>query len=434
MTFAEHFRYPADDQENPPLVDVLMAERDRVGSTRNYVYSLGVSYEANPETQGNMLQLQRMAQLVTNPSREPSHNKRLTDAFYWGEVVAYSAGDTHYGAQWSELSYKLFNNEIRDDISTRTQEQHTSGPISRQEYLQQMYEFSEHRMDVLWRTGEGDDDDEDKMLPVALESLISDWADDLADDASEQLYIIMGFRHVMMQTLVRIERDETNCIILDDAEKLRDTTSDVEQQSLDKINKEFMKIIGKNIFEEPIFEGEIEEEAEPKAEEVSLDDVKIRLTQDMVKYRATYLLENPDYTATDTAQTLALASYLAVRMNEEFSRTKGIDRGEEVIVRGEIVYLAIDDETGKGSYERLSADNRLEGHVEMLLILPSPVDAQAVHADQRGEQPGAFDVALVLKRPFLADDNDQYRLLDGNSERVAIILNSQQTILSKYIS
>lgn len=72
MNSPEQADFSAERTKQPNVLDQLLSERDSVDSTRGYVFALGTRYNAMPEHKANMLQLQRMAGLLTNPTNEPS--------------------------------------------------------------------------------------------------------------------------------------------------------------------------------------------------------------------------------------------------------------------------------------------------------------------------------------------------------------------------
>ena len=182
MNSPEQADFSPERTKQPNVLDQLLSERDSVDSTRDYVFALGTQYSAIPEHRANMFQLQRMAGLLTNPTNEPSFPQRLTDAFYWGEILAYTSQERIDGRGWADASYMMFNQSM-----TATLKEHRDlKPTSKDNLL----DVATERMLELA---------EAEHMSSAMDQFVAMLAIDISDDEDEQMYVILGFRHIIMQ-------------------------------------------------------------------------------------------------------------------------------------------------------------------------------------------------------------------------------------------
>lgn len=272
MSFPEESGYSAEHPTGPELLGLLNAERDRVGSTKSYLEVTCIYYESVPEHAVNMMQLGRMAGMVTNPNNEPSYPRSLTDAFYKGEVMAYNFHERSSGEIWSTASYSLFNKNMIKTLSAGRDEEGT--------HRERMQRIADELMGDLELVDESE-------MPPALDQLIIDWSEQATDNPEEQWYMILGFRHIIMQVerissaphgdasshpesaLSESEKLEDAFYAIVDDDELDDVAVD-EVESIDDVRDRIMDAYS----DCRLSYGEINEE-----DEVSVEDASIYLTQ-----------------------------------------------------------------------------------------------------------------------------------------------------------
>lgn len=400
MNSPEQADSSAEHADNSGLYEQLMSERDSVGSTRTYLRVLGIYYQSVPEHAANMMQLQRLAGLLTNPTNEPTFSKELTDAFYWGEILAYNTQERLVGEGWAAGSYKILSEAMVAKLG---------------EFRDAKLPYNDNLLQVAATIMGGLGVASGKIMPPAMDQLIIKWAEEITDDKEQQWHIILGFRHVIIE-VIRHALDN------DDDEDGENSEQEVRERA--RISNEFLELADRNDIDD--VQGF---ETEP------INDIRERI---MESY-ADYVLAYGPYDENNEDDLGRLEGYLTQAMNRDFSDMEGIEPGDFLRIGGNAFFILYGETDASQMLYMLGANEFLEGSAEALAIVETPssrtiirLQEHIIEADEADEETNPLGVVLVLKDPVLVNSEGTHIQIDGN--RVAgLVMSNPDMHMSKYL-
>ncbi|MBC7459415.1 hypothetical protein H7200_01725 [Candidatus Saccharibacteria bacterium] len=385
MSISEQADYSAERIEKPRIIKTIESERSTVGSTRDYIHATGVYYQSVPEHSANMLQLQRIAHLLTNPDNEPVATKNVTNAFYWGEILGYAIGD-RMDRQWASMSYSAFNKNVLKNLKDNRDTSMTP-----RENLQ--YTVDLMMGDLEQRAG--------AAIPPEFENMIQEWAEELSQDSNDQMHIIMGFRFIMQQI------------------------SYPDKGSVAFANT-FYDMMDKNEIDD-LMANEVED----------LHDVQEALLDRYVDHR----MRIGEFDETNPKNIADVTEYLSRKLSADLVEIEGVDDGDDVMVRGNAMYVVIDTETGVQTFAFLGLNEVLKGTIDSVIVMPVPTNESIPilrrHLDDRttdisrvGEN--TFGVVMILRHPILRQPSGKH--LPAKGDVVAgVVMNNPSVEILKFI-
>jgi len=395
MSFSEQADYSAENTEEYALMDLLSYERDAVGSTSAYLHATGVYFESVPEHAANMLQLQRMARMAVNPNNEASFPATLTNAFYWGEILAYTAQERVIGDTWAAYSYEIFNKNINGFYESWRNES-----ISHYENQQRVGQLILKDLGLF----------NDAKLAPGMGDLLHAWAGDLTSDMDEYKHVLLGFRHVMQQVI-----EEENIV----AEE----------------NVAEAALAAKDEFNGMLQFNKIDDTKGVELETIA--DVRSRLLEGFLARREAYGQYNTnDPEAVDDEKT-----YLAIVMKKQLNSMEGVDEGDYLRL-GSGSFVLYDADGAPGVAYVLGENECIEGTVATIDIatVPSSHGLEVLRGDDRvtpsmlpEDYSDPFGLLLVVEYPVLINADGE-RIQLGAHKVAGIVLNDEQTELWRYLA
>lgn len=395
MSFSEQADFSAEHTIEPGLIERLTHERDTVGSTTAYLNALGVYYESVPDHAANMLQLKRMARMVTNPNNEPSYPQSFTNAFYWGEILAYTSQDRLVGDEWATISYKLFNQNMIDVLERERDE------------MASHYDSLHDTADIIM--GELEEADPE-VMPLELDEFIKKWSGKITHDEEERWQIIFGFRHVIIQ---------------------------VENVALEyeyDVNPE--AVVAANDFFEIVDATEIDD---VQANLEPIDDVRDFLMDRYADHREAYgAIDESDEEALDDA-----SIYLMQALRRDFMKSDRIDEGDFLEISGNAVFVICDDNLRTNNTYALGENEYIKGTFDAVAVTEVPTfDAIArirrarenIDSDEvipKGEV-NPLGVLMILKDPVVVGP-DGTHVQFATDVIAGVMLNNPDMTMSKYL-
>jgi hypothetical protein len=188
MQSGEHDPSVSDRPDQPALIERVYAERDTFGSSLDYVHELITRYSALPEHRANMLQLQRMARTIVNPTAVDMSAEPAISAFYWGEVLGYSTCHMLYGDDWTAKHWHRLNG------------------VQQRQYEQTWNYFddpAESTVEYMSEDIKVELDASNDILPVDLEDVAEQIAIEISNDPEIHGHMLLGFRHIMLAATQR---------------------------------------------------------------------------------------------------------------------------------------------------------------------------------------------------------------------------------------
>jgi len=354
-------------------IDRLVSERDSVGSTREYLSTLAIYYNSVDQHRPNMLQLQRIARFVTDPNNKGEQQPKQTDAFYWGEILGYTACDRLIGDQWPTMSYKLLNDTTRTSIASLFEE---DLPVSENLDIASMLITAE--LEQLDGT----------KIPPMYDELIEQWAQEISQDEFEQHHIILGFRHVIRQ-VVEIATAETH------------------------IEHEFLQIMDKN---------EIDDKNAYEIDHIAdLRDV-------IMDSFADHYIAFGDINTDDDDKYAEAVDYLTYGVNRDFVKYEKLGYDDDIIISGDVKCILIsDDPDVENQACHFGDDVVIEGSVGPLSVCETPSVA-GFEILKKGPEEGddidtdLFGVVMFIENPVLVDSQAKHTIPPFGDRTLAVIL------------
>lgn len=388
MTFSEQADHSAEHTEAAALhtMDQLRAECLEYGSVAEYVRSLAAEYNVDDQRR-NMLQLQRMAYILTNPKNDESFPRSLTNAFYWGEILAYRSQEELSPEEWATNSYELFNQNMQ---ASTAQARQPSGK-SMMEALEEI---------------------EAPFIHPGLDDLIIQWSGEITADEA-QWYMILGFRHVIVQ----VTRQEMGY-------EPGFAKKDFEFTETEALFKEKFSVITEQQ------EFDLVEEVQA----VSIDAVRDHIMESL----ADHIIAADEFYGGYTDQ---FEFFLNKSLRTDFEAMEDLKEGDIIYMEGNGVFVSYDHETESENIFLLGEGERLQGVARNVVIAPVPT-ASAIKA-MRGEQIDVnatsatedidlMGVVLIIENPVIISP-DGIPANHGDGQAACIVLNNSDMSLKKYL-
>jgi hypothetical protein len=183
MSFSERAEY--ETPMNP--FELMLVERSQYSSLAEYIRELVGDYTNLDGGKANMLQLERTARALTNPRNEQSYPSTLTDAFYWGEIIAYRMNDFVSDGAWGARAYGTINSSMKEIFAPKDGEA-SEHSIVRHERLADE-KLSELEVRDMYELLHGSDE------------LIVSLTEEMQHMPEERQYTMLGFRYIAQQQL-----------------------------------------------------------------------------------------------------------------------------------------------------------------------------------------------------------------------------------------
>lgn len=411
MSFSEQADIPSERIRPSNILDQLTSEQQTVGSVPAYISRLERQYYETPLHRPNMLQLQRMAKLVTNPNAYDTIPSERTDAFYWGEIVAYRSQELLSSEDWSADAYKILSQKV---LSVMNEFHHTSHTA------EQSMNRTAH---VLTR----DLELPDLLISDQMDHFIEEWAKLTIEDVLSQRSMQLGFRYIitemnLMEADLSVSMAMPDIIVPKDTKRER-TPEEVSKDEAFKITKKFLKILKKkNLFD---IDVEVDATGIPQIE--SIDDVGERLREKSKKYIDNY----GEFDHDDPAALADAQSYVEKRLRKFFNKMEGIEKNELVEASGKITMMWSKADNVRLSYA-LNDNAFVKGFVNGISVGTAP------EFDFRGRRikggVNLFGVSLVLNDPIVVAEDGTHISLDDKTYIYNVLLTSPELRLEKYLA
>ena len=402
MNFPEQADPSAEHTEKSALYEYLSRERDAAGSTREYLQNINAEYVASPAHRPNMLQLKRTAEFMTNPVHEPTFPMPLTDAFYWGEVLAYKTQQQVIGDEWSKVAHKVISEVMVDALYTMHDD-----TVPQSENLLQI---ADQLMTVLA-------DADGHVMPPALDRLAIEWAGSATNNDEAQWYMALGFRSVIMAVIKKSEEDELK--------QVKDSAVSLQQ-----------------LLDTPMEMQDVPIETAP----FDTRSITVARHQIMESYDDHMHAYGP-FDQSDEDEVDKVRTYLTQVMNRDFVEMDDIEPDDFIRVGGNAIFMVFDvTESDDPEYERqeqqtfmLGAHDFIEGTVEAIAIAETPslqtiarLQDRIIDVDEPNVETDPLGVLLTLSRPVIIDEKGDRTQL-GNNFTIGIVLTNPDMKLSKYL-
>ena len=386
MNFPEQADFAAESSENTGIYKRLLDERDRVGSTRAYLDGLQVSYESVPEHYPNMLQLQRIARLYTNPTNEPTFPGDLTKAFYWGEILAYTMQERMVGETWPTSSYEMLNYAMTTKLAELRDK-----TVPQSDNLLNIAATAMGELEMATIVA----------MPPGTDELIVEWAEQITDNEAQQSHIILGFRHINAEVIQAVLRYEKH-----------------------QIRKQFDLMMTN---------GEINDVKKIKTEPIN--DVRDRIMQ----YYTDQVIEYGAFDKNDEAETDAAIASLKDTMNKAFVQMEGIEVEDFLHITGNAVFIIYNEATGERMTHMLDRREALEGTVDAIAIVETPstktimrLQEYIIDTTDAEEETNPIGVVLMLKHPVFVDKDGKNHQIGGDLV-AGLVMSNPDMHMSKYV-
>lgn len=413
MNSPEQADFSAERTKQPNVLDQLLSERNSVDSTRGYVFALGTRYNAMPEHKANMLQLQRMAGLLTNPTNEPSFPQRLTDAFYWGEILAYTSQERIDGKGWADASYMMLNRSM-----TATFQERRDSKLSGMDNL---LDIATKKMLELAKA--------EHMSP-AMDQFVAMLAIDISDNKDEQTHIVLGFRHIIMQ-ITQIAQQAEHIAAATKVAYM--SIAQVEADTVKANSVESERVWAAHELREPFDEdsGDVIDGTETE----SINDIPGRIMESYRKHMHDFgPFDDTDEDVLETVQ-----HDVTERMGRDFRDMEGIKQQDFIRVSGNAVFLVYSESDEVPLMFMLGHDEHLEGFVETVALTEIPTEnavarllEHKIDITELDDDTDPIGAVLVLKDPVLIR-KDGTRVPSSRGQVAGIVLHNTDMYLQKYL-
>jgi len=412
MTSSEHAEYADGTTEQGKemgLVDWLVQDRQAFASVADYIESLRAQYEHPEADRGSVLQLRRMAQFVTSPNPGSICAPGLTEAFYQGEILGYHAAGYLEGEQWPEHSYALFNQnmlqalrqggaEEKDD----TTEQETVADLPRDEYRQLLADSIMGQLEI------GDEE----LMPRLLDDLVQGWTQSAYGETNQQLYTLMGFRHIISQ------------MMLHNAQMLARSRKPLHTKV---VQRQFLNMMDSNGLWDDY----------PEVEPVN------DIYEGVMKQLRRRIALVGDVDMNDDARVRQATKQYRRTVDTYMGRQDVLVDGTDVIVQGVPLYLVF-NEGPQMAIEPLLPTEKLEGEFVAIKIMevPAPEVIDVLRADALDvtEDTDVTDMSqlrlgavLVLKQAAVVYSQDSSVISTPHDHYVGIVLGDPDIRISRYV-
>lgn len=376
----------------------------------------------------NLLQLQRMAGIVTNPTNDTAFPSALSNAFYWGEILAYRAQDIISDDEWAGVAYPLFNAAIREKTNSAQLFFEEDNKNLRMGSLlvpghtqaEELHGAADLMMGEL-EVGDAE------FMPPAMEKLIVAMTDQLSERPEDRWYMILGFRFITMQvveTAVNAEMSkEAATAIAEEQQKLIIELKN-EQRARKQLRKKFIKLMDINEVDD--IQG---------WELVAIDHIREQVMESYVDHMIAYGAFEVD----DEDEIGRVNTYLAQSMNRDLFDMDGVDPEDFLRIQGNAMLIIYDKAGEPQSIYVLGKDESLEGSLGVITIDEAPsrqamirLQEHIIDADELKEETDPFGVILVLKDSVLVN-RDGKHIQMGSGRAVGLVMSNPDMQLSKYL-
>lgn len=180
MQSGEHDPSVSDRPDQPALIERVYAERAEYSSTIEYVNALITHYSSAPEHKANLLQMERLSRTIFDPRNTGEEIEHSMDAFFWGQVLGYAAGQ-HYTDEPIHEDYWKY---VSGDLQKRYRESKEDAAPN-----------SDQALTLMGLTMQGELELADEEIPTELEAFIDSHAPEIHREQFLQDYIKFGFRY-----------------------------------------------------------------------------------------------------------------------------------------------------------------------------------------------------------------------------------------------
>lgn len=387
MSFSEQADYSAEQSEGLYYLDQLRIDQAAAGSVAEYVRTLGTNYLASPEHRPNMLQLQRMAKMVTNPNNEPAYSEGWTAAFYWGEVLAYRAQESIRPYGWAKKSYEVFSQNMTTQFfkNRRT-------PLDAPDSRLHMAAITLGELEMAT----------EETMPDDLDTLALEWADAMIADPAEQSYMLLGFRHVVTQVMKRVNDEQEDQWFVDEYEAIAFENGD------------------------PV-DGELADEPERE----SVDDVRDELMLSYKKHKKK--LSNVDMDS-EIAERDA-QEYIGQLMLKDFEKMEGLAAGDLVEFSGGGAFNVETEQRDNRLLRLIHEGEIVRGEIETISLgyMPTLTTLRAIKMGEHTENSPwtPFQPLLALKNAVLVEANG--KMTPYLDRQVMVMLAPPKLHMEKYL-
>lgn len=336
-----------------------------------------------------------MAGMVTNPNNESSYPQHLTNAFYWGEILAYASQDRLVGETWATTSYKIFSQNMIDVLERERDEMAS--------HYDSLQDTADTIMGELEEAGP-------EIMPVKLDKFVRKWSSKITRDEEERWQIIFGFRHIIMQ----VEN-----VAMDDE-------YDIDPEAVRAAN-EFFEIMDATEIDD------VQANLEP------IDDVREFIMERYADHRQAYgTIDEEDAEALDD-----IAMYLMRALNQDIAKLDRITEEDFFEFSGNAVCVICDEKLQMNRMYVLGENEFIKGTYDAVAVTEAPTfDAIAHIRYSRGtsesdeamprDKVNPLGVLMILKDP-VAVRPDGTHLQFPAGTIVGMMLNNPDMSMSKYL-
>lgn len=353
MSFSEQADIPAEHTYESHIVEGLVAEQEAIGSVQDYIALLGAHYLEIPAHHSNMLQLQRMAGMATNPNGEGGIRSQRAMQFYWGEILAYRMLEVQQGDDWSTEAYALLNQSMVKTLGGTE----TPG-VSIQARRERI------SLSLMRELGS---EDVSMFTTEPADALIDGWVGKMTDDMLAQLYVTLGFRYLITRKpLSDAEKAMEEKVQAIDSLRFGKAQPGLESLSdtvIRRVTKKLSTLMEKSGLDE--VDSEVSDELRPEVE--SIDDVRERWMERYAEHKQ----ELGDVEDDDSDSIAQASQFLGHRMNKYLREMEGIERGETIEIHNDAVYVVGKEDDGY-SLRAIEEGDVLMGEVDMVMITNMP--------------------------------------------------------------
>jgi hypothetical protein len=428
MSFSEQADFSAERTTKPAIYEQLFNEFSFAGATLEHVRKLGEQYGAQQDHVPNLLQLQRIAGMITNPTNEPSFPAGLTNAFYWGEILAYRAQDIVSEGEWAEMAYPLLSAAIHNkvDAAQGFLNEPEIHPKTGKSYVAERTQGEQLQATADLILGELESGDSE-FMPRAMEELIIGMTDELSERPEDRWYMILGFRFITMQVI----EAAVNALMINDeaaaiAHKEQELATQLknEQQAGRRLSKQFIKLMDKNNIDD--IQG---------WELIPIDAIREKV---MESY-ADHMLAYGTYDASDEDEMDKLKIFLQQTIQNDFVDMEEIDGDDFLRIGGEAIYIVYDDIEESSFIAKLGPNEFLKGSPDSIAIIKIPNlqmmlgwQENHIDTDQLWEDINHLGVVMVLHDPSIVNNKGEH-VRAGQDRTVCVVMTNPNMTISKYL-
>lgn len=451
MSFPEQADSSAERTTKPDIYSRIEGERVIAGSTLAYVKQLGERYQGNLDHKPNLMQLQRIAGMATNPTGESSFPGVLTNAFYWGQILAYRAQDLLSEGEWAELAYPMFSSIVREHLETaQLQSEEPEYDAEKDEWivptrsqaerLRELGDMIMYDLEVIGHQNtESEDDTPDEyadddaeqgvseFMPPVMEKLIIAMTDELTDFPEERWYMILGFRHLTTQVVqlavnAKMKQDASQA----NEDKALEEAAIAKKEERDSalLMKQFIKLMDKNEIDD--VQGR---------EVIGIDDVRDKIMESYADHMIAYGV----YDAGDEEDVDTLSMYLTHKMNRDFLALEDLSADDFLEIDGNAIYILYREDSDVRNMHMLGHGETLKGSTESVAVVETPsaqtmmrLQERLIDPDEISDETNPLGVVMILSDPVLVNADGEHMQL-GEGVVAGVVMSNPDMRIAKYI-